>query len=306
MPKLVVSTELSKLGIFTSRCFPAKYRFFHFDSLALSVQRLHGSTVTQLHDYTIKHNNMTILITALFLGLLGSFHCLGMCGPIAFILPVDRNSKLKMSVQTILYHLGRMTAYGAIGLIFGYVGKGVSLVGFQQKVSLIMGIVMVVLAFVPANKVLRLKPLSGWNKFVYFVKNSLGNYLQRRSTFGFYVIGFFNGLLPCGLVYIALVGAMATGDPVLGALYMFIFGLGTAPMMTLAIYLGNFVSVKVRNKINKLIPYAVVFVGMLFILRGLNLGIKFISPSKEMLDMENEMIQMKYTQMIQKIKNFFF
>jgi len=245
---------------------------------------------------------MTILISALILGLMGSFHCLGMCGPIAFILPVDRNNKTKMAVQTILYHLGRMTAYGLIGFVFGYLGKGISLVGFQQKISLIMGILMVVLAFVPASKVLRLKPLSGWNKFVYFVKNSLGNYLQKRSTIGFYVIGFFNGLLPCGLVYIALVGAMATGDPYLGALYMIIFGLGTAPMMTLAIYLGNFVSVKVRNKINKMIPYAVAFVGILFILRGLNLGIMFVSPSDKMLDTEGKMIQMKYKQKVNKIE----
>ncbi len=245
---------------------------------------------------------MTILITALILGLMGSFHCLGMCGPIAFILPVDRINKTKMATQTLLYHLGRMTAYGVIGLIFGYVGKGISLVGIQQKISLLMGILMVVLAFVPASKVLRLKPLSGWNKFVYFVKTSLGNYLKRRSTLGFYVIGFFNGLLPCGLVYIALVGAMATGEPLMGAFYMIIFGLGTAPMMTLAIYLGNFVSVKVRNKINKMIPYAVVLVGILFILRGLNLGIMFVSPSDKMLDTKGKMIQMKYKQKTQKIE----
>lgn len=242
-----------------------------------------------------------ILLSALILGLMGSFHCLGMCGPIAFILPVDRNNKAKMSFQTLLYHLGRMTAYGSIGLVFGFFGKGVSLVGFQQYASLIMGILMVVLAFVPASKVLRLKPLSGWNKFVYFVKNSLSDYLKKRSTFGFYIIGFFNGLLPCGLVYIALVGAMATGSPVWGALYMVLFGLGTAPMMTLAIYLGNFVSVTLRNKINKLIPYAVVIVGVLFILRGLNLGIKYLSPSDKMLNTNSKMIQMKSKQMHSKI-----
>ena len=245
---------------------------------------------------------MSILLTALLLGLLGSFHCLGMCGPIAFILPVDRHNKAKMSLQTLLYHLGRMTAYALIGLLFGYLGKGIYLLGFQQKVSLILGILMVVLAFVPATKVLRLKPLAGWNKFVYFVKNSLGNYLQKRSTSGFYVIGFFNGLLPCGLVYIALVGAMATGDPILGALYMAIFGLGTAPMMTLAIFLGSFVSVKVRNKINKLIPYAVVLVGILFILRGLNLGIKFLSPSDKMLNTNSKMIKMKSKKMYENIE----
>jgi sulfite exporter TauE/SafE len=243
---------------------------------------------------------MSILLSALLLGLMGSFHCLGMCGPIAFILPVDRQNKAKMSLQTLLYHLGRMTAYGLIGLLFGFLGKGIALGGFQQKVSLIMGIIMVVLAFVPATKVLRLKPLAGWNKFVYYVKNSLGAYLKNKSTGGFYIIGFFNGLLPCGLVYIALVGAMATGDAFLGALYMIVFGLGTAPMMTLAIYLGNFVSVSIRNKINKMIPYAVVLVGILFILRGLNLDIKYISPSQKYLA-PNEMMQKKQQMMNKKI-----
>ncbi len=244
---------------------------------------------------------MGILFTALLLGLMGSFHCLGMCGPIAFILPVDRKNKFKMSLQTLLYHLGRMTAYGLLGLLFGYFGKGVSMMGFQQKVSLIMGILMVVFAFVPASKVLRLKPLAAWNKVVYFIKNSLGEYLQKRSTLGFYVIGFFNGLLPCGLVYMALVGAMATGDPWMGALYMIIFGLGTSPMMTLAIYLGNFVSVKLRNRINKMIPYAVAVVGILFILRGLGLGIKYVSPTQEMIDKMKDKKYQKMTKKIEKV-----
>ncbi len=243
---------------------------------------------------------MSVLLTALLLGLMGSFHCLGMCGPIAFILPVDRKNKAKMALQTILYHLGRMTSYGLIGLLFGLLGKGIALGGIQQKVSLLMGIIMVVMAFVPSTKILRLKPLAGWNKMVYFIKNSLGAYLKKRSTGGFYIIGFFNGLLPCGLVYIALVGAIATGSAYLGLLYMVIFGLGTAPMMTLAIYLGNFVSVKIRNKINKLIPYAVVLVGILFILRGLNLNIKYLSPSQKYLA-PNEMMHKKSTKMHQKI-----
>lgn len=242
-----------------------------------------------------------ILLSALLLGLMGSFHCLGMCGPIAFVLPVSRDNKAKMALQTLLYHLGRMTAYATIGLIFGYLGKGISLIGLQQNISLIMGILMLVFAFVPSIKVLRLKPFAWWNHFVFFIKNSLSNYLQKRSTLGFYVIGFFNGLLPCGLVYIALVGAMATGDPLLGALYMAIFGLGTSPMMTAAVYLGNFVSVKLRNQINKMIPYAVALVGILFILRGLNLGIKFLSPSDQMLNTDSKMIQMKSKQMNSKI-----
>jgi sulfite exporter TauE/SafE len=202
-----------------------------------------------------------------------------MCGPIAFALPVDRTNKSKMVFQTFLYHFGRLFSYAIIGLIFGIVGKGLYLAGFQQRLSILMGVLMIVIVLIPVhlfNKYNFSKPLY---RFIGYVKSKLGYYLKRKTNSTFFSIGFFNGFLPCGLVYMALIGAIAASSPVKGTLYMFLFGLGTVPMMSVAVLAGNFLKVSIRNKIQKVIPVFVVIIGLLFILRGLGLGIPYISPS---------------------------
>ncbi len=228
-----------------------------------------------------------MLYSAIILGLLGSFHCIGMCGPIAFVLPVDRNNKTKQAYQTFLYHLGRLLAYASIGLLFGLVGKGLYLAGFQQRLSILLGIVMILLVIIPLrifNKYNFSKPLYG---LIGKVKSKLGLYLKQKSNKAIFSIGFFNGFLPCGMVYMALVGAMAMSEFYLGGLYMFLFGLGTIPMMTVAIYSKNIFSVNFRNKIQKAIPVFVVLIGLLFILRGLGLGIPYVSPKDVKLHVQN-------------------
>ena len=112
------------------------------------------------------------------------------------------------------------------------------------------------------------------------VKDLLGVFLKKRNSNTFFVLGVLNGLLPCGLVYMAVFGAMASGGATFGALYLVLFGLGTIPLMTVAIYLGNFLKGKARQTILKAIPIFVVFIGLLFVLRVMGLGIKYISPSK--------------------------
>lgn len=202
-----------------------------------------------------------------------------MCGPIAFVLPVDRTNKAKMLFQTLLYHLGRLFTYSLIGIIFGVIGKGMYLAGFQQRLSILAGILMIVAILIPVklfNKYNFSKPLY---RFIGYVKSKLGFYLKRKTNSTFFSIGFFNGFLPCGLVYMALIGAIAASGALEGSFYMFLFGLGTVPMMTVAVILGNFLKVSVRNKIQKVIPVFVVIIGLLFILRGMGLGIPYISPS---------------------------
>ena len=228
-----------------------------------------------------------MLWTALVLGLAGSFHCIGMCGPIAFVLPVDRSSKSKLIFQTILYHLGRIITYSLIGLLFGFIGKGLYFAGFQQRLSILMGVVMIVIVIIPVslfNKYNFSKPLY---KIIGKVKQKLGSYLTKKSNKALFLIGFFNGFLPCGLVYMALLGSISTGNILNGALYMLVFGIGTIPLMTGAIFLGNFVNLSLRNKIQKAIPVFVVIIGLLFILRGLGLGIPYISPSDAKLQISN-------------------
>jgi len=210
-----------------------------------------------------------------------------MCGPIAFALPVDRTNKSKMVFQTFLYHIGRLFSYALIGLVFGILGKGLYLAGFQQRLSILMGVIMIIIVLIPVqlfNKYNFSKPLY---KFIGYVKTKLGFYLKRRTNNTFLSIGFFNGFLPCGLVYMALIGAIAASDAVNGSIYMFLFGLGTVPMMSIAVLAGNFLKVSVRNKIQKAIPVFVVIIGLLFILRGLGLGIPYISPSDAKLQISN-------------------
>jgi len=210
-----------------------------------------------------------------------------MCGPIAFILPVDKSSKTKMIGQTLLYHFGRLLTYSLIGLLFGLVGRGLYLSGFQQRLSILMGIIMILTIIIPAkvlNKFNITKPLY---QHIGKLKTKLGLYLNKKSNKALFLIGFFNGFLPCGLVYMAVIGAISSANVFSGALYMFVFGLGTIPMMTGAIFLGNFLKISVRNKIQKAIPIFVIIIGLLFILRGLGLGIPYISPSDAKLHLSN-------------------
>jgi sulfite exporter TauE/SafE len=220
-----------------------------------------------------------MLISAFILGLLGSFHCVGMCGPIAFMLPVDRNNTFKKVTQISLYHIGRLLSYSIMGLVFGLIGKSLNLFGFQQQLSIIIGVVMIIVILIPYktfNKYNISKPIY---KVISKVKSALGSALKKKTSDTFLTIGFLNGFLPCGLVYMAVFGAIAGGNAAEGSLYMAFFGLGTIPLMTTAIYFSNFLKGAMRQKIQKAIPVFVVLIGVLFILRGLGLGIPYLSPA---------------------------
>ena len=227
-----------------------------------------------------------MLLSALLLGLLGSFHCVGMCGPIAFLLPVDRTNSVKKYTQIFLYHLGRLFAYSLIGLLFGLIGKSFNLFGLQQQLSIIVGVVMILLAVIPVKALNKFNLSRPIYSLISRVKGSLGSALKKKSSDTFLTIGFLNGFLPCGLVYMAVFGAIAAGNALEGSMYMALFGVGTIPLMTLAIYLGNFLSTKIRQYIRRTIPVFIVIIGLLFILRGLGLGIPYVSPKPmtEMID----------------------
>lgn len=219
-----------------------------------------------------------MLLSALVLGFFGSLHCLGMCGPIAFMLPLDRQRKSKKIVQLSIYHFGRMLSYGLLGLLFGLVGKGLYLFGFQQNLSILVGVIMILLVLLPSTYVKRYriaKPIYG---LLAKVKSSLGNELKKRTPDTFLTIGFLNGFLPCGLVYMALLGAVALGNAWQGSLYMLLFGVGTVPLMTTAVLFSSLLKGSAKRTVQKLIPVFVVLIGALFIIRGLGLGIPYVSP----------------------------
>ncbi len=220
-----------------------------------------------------------MLYSAFILGLLGSLHCVGMCGPIAFMLPVDRSNSFKKVSQIGVYHIGRLLAYSLIGLVFGLLGKSLNLFGIQQQLSIAIGILMIVVVLIPYRTFAKYNLSKPLNKVISKVKSNLGKALKKKTPDTFLTIGFLNGFLPCGLVYMAVFGAIATGSLLQGSFYMILFGLGTVPLMTSAIYLGKFLNQTIKQRIQKAIPVFVVLIGVLFILRGLGLGIPYISPA---------------------------
>ncbi|WP_289038670.1 sulfite exporter TauE/SafE family protein [uncultured Zobellia sp.] len=220
-----------------------------------------------------------MILSALILGLMGSLHCVGMCGPISFMLPVDRTNNFKKLGQIFIYHFGRLMAYAIIGLVFGLVGKGLSIFGAQQKLSIVIGALMILVVLIPYKTFNKYNLSNPIYKVISKVKNQLGKELKKKSADTFLTIGFLNGFLPCGLVYMALFGAIAMGNALQGGLYMMLFGLGTIPLMTTAIYFSGLLKGSVRQKVQKAIPVFVVVIGLLFILRGLGLGIPYVSPA---------------------------
>ncbi|HLO73124.1 MAG TPA: sulfite exporter TauE/SafE family protein [Flavobacterium sp.] len=229
-----------------------------------------------------------MLYSALIFGLISSFHCVGMCGPIAMMLPVDRNNEAKKITQIITYHIGKLTAYGILGLVFGLLGRSFYLAGMQQQLSIIVGVLMIVVALVPEKIFAKYNFSKPVYKVITKVKSSLGKQFKNKSYKSLFTIGLLNGFLPCGMVYVAIFGAIAMQSISLGVLYMILFGIGTIPMLTAVIYVSNLLSFSFRGTLQKIIPVVAVVIGMLFIIRGLGLDIPYLSPSNMSLFVQSE------------------
>lgn len=226
--------------------------------------------------------------TALALGFLSSFHCVGMCGPIA--LAVGGKGGQTFLFNKIVYNLGRSLTYAGLGLLVGSIGFSLSLAGVQQGVSIVTGLLIVLfsLSYQKADRILTISALSG---AVTWIKRKLAQYLKSGSKLAFFSTGLVNGLLPCGMVYMALVVAMGMQSPVLGAAYMFFFGLGTIPMLLGLMVSGSLLPAIRRQQVQKIIPYLGVFIGVLMVFRGLGLGIPGFSPELAVFDYGTQQVE---------------
>ncbi len=224
-----------------------------------------------------------ILWSALVFGLLGSFHCVGMCGPIALAI----SAKKSLIRQKLFYNLGRTTTYAFLGLIIGFLGFSLALAGIQQWLSIIIGGMMVLMA-IYYKKSERIIAASGWFGAVARLKSNLGSWVKKGGSKAFFISGLLNGLLPCGMVYLALVASMGTQHPISGALYMGVFGLGTIPALLLIMLSPNLLTKTANLRLNRALPYVAMFIGLLFIVRGLGLGIHYISPTLEFISGSGE------------------
>jgi len=225
------------------------------------------------------NNHVLIFISGATIGILGGFHCVGMCGPIALSLPIHQLSNTKKTGAILLYNLGRSLSYATMGLVFGIIGQTFSLFKFQQGLSILAGCFILALLLLTQFNV---HPRWGFSKWTAFVKKSLSQLLQtEKKTTTYLGIGVLNGLLPCGLVYMAIAAAVATGTMMQSSVLMFAFGIGTMPIMIATMIFGKYVTQPIRAQLFKLTPYFIAGVAILLILRGLNLGIPYVSPKHD-------------------------
>lgn len=202
------------------------------------------------------------ITSAAILGLLGSLHCVGMCGPIVLWLP-------KPYRYFVWYGIGKTLTYGLIGWLLGWIGFSVKWAGFQQYFSLILGI-FIMFVFLGYH----FKMPFAWKEVV---QNRLKIQMNKVNPFW---IGFWSGFLPCGFVYTALTAALIVGSPTSSSFFMMIFGIFTLPALWLLHQFSHKLKSVFAKYTNKIQSFALLFMATLLIIRGLNLGIPYLSPKQ--------------------------
>lgn len=214
------------------------------------------------------------LWTGLLLGLFGGLHCAGMCGPLMLALPRGGASAGAFLGGRLAYQTGRIVTYGILGAAAGLIGRTLLLAGVQRWLSIGLGTAILTGLFV-SPRFLALPWVVGQ---ITRLKSAMAVFLRERSLVSLATLGLLNGLLPCGLVYAACAGAAAAGSAVGGAAFMLAFGAGTLPI-TLAIALsGRMLPMGFRLRLRHVMPVGIALMGSLLILRGLSLGIPYLSP----------------------------
>jgi hypothetical protein len=226
---------------------------------------------------------ITLVISALALGFASGFHCIGMCGPIALSLGLTKSQAINYYLQNLTYQFGRIVTYAFMGSILGVLGQGFEMAGFQKYLSIAAGILLILIAIFSFGGKDFATKIPFLTRALFWVKSNLGKILQKADYKSRFLTGILNGFLPCGMVYMALTASLAAGGIWQSASFMALFGLGTLPFMFAVVLVGNLVTQAFRVKILQIIPFMMIVLGALFILRGLELGIPYLSPKAEAL-----------------------
>jgi sulfite exporter TauE/SafE len=219
----------------------------------------------------------TLLLTGFLLGITSNLHCIGMCGPIAMAIPVNRSSNWSILGGIFQYNIGRILTYSLLGAVVGSIGITIETFGILQWISILSGVFLIIFAW---RKWFSLKvnanvPSLGLKNLT---SKGMHKVLSSDSSLKLTLLGMLNGLLPCGMVSVALMNALIAGNPVSSAYTMIAFGIGTLPAMIAVGFAANRIGIETRKKLNKVVPYLLTVVGLLVILRGMNLDIPYLSP----------------------------
>ena len=221
---------------------------------------------------------MFYYLTAVTIGLMGSLHCVGMCGPIAMAVPLNNHGQGYRILGSFNYLLGKAITYSLLGLFSGTFAKMIELTGFQRYMSLFTGVLILLIFMLQkfGNGIFGLERLS--YQWVALLKQQFNKFLKEKNLLSAFLIGLVNGVLPCGLVYIALAGAVGAGGWWQSMFYMFLFGLATMPLMFVLIVFKGKLSSSYKGLFQKISPAFTIILATLLIIRGLNLGIPYFSP----------------------------
>lgn len=221
---------------------------------------------------------ITAYLAALMMGLTGSLHCAGMCGPIMLFMPFQQFKGLKKIAGISFYHFSRISAYALMALVI-YSFRSSFNPRVQQYISIILGSSLLIaglLSFLPLRNKWQVK--LPWSESV---KRKLAYFMGSPSLTSIAVSGFLNGLLPCGLVYLVLSSTLALHSPLQAVAFTYVFGLGTLPVLVSIILFKNKMVLLKKFSVQKFTPVIVFVFGFVFLLRGLNLGIPYLSPHTE-------------------------
>lgn len=221
---------------------------------------------------------MTFYLSLFLLGLAGSFHCMTMCGPISMALPLNRRSNSTLIRGILLNNFGRIVTYSSLGLVFGTIGFSLGVFRFFQVGSIVFGLALILLAW-RRKWINKLELRNG--SFNRWTSRKMGSLLRKKGHFNLFFIGLLNGLLPCGMIFLALASSLLASSPLETALGMSFFGLGTLPGMISVAYFSQKMGQSFRGKLTHVYPYLLTLIGMLVVLRGANLGIPYLSPKIE-------------------------
>ena len=230
---------------------------------------------------------MILLWTGFLFGLLGSLHCLGMCAPLIWAIPESQEGKRKWWLNKLAYNSGRAITYALLGVIIGLIGESLSLAGWQQYISIFTGALMLLFLVFSKGQIPQSFMLGPVNRLIHQVKSALARFIKGNSPKTNLILGLYNGLLPCGLVYMALIASLSMSSVQGSMLYMLVFGLGTFPMMIAAAYFGSRIKNWNKNLHKVWVPRFVALVAILLIIRGLNLGVPYLSPK---VDVGNDIV----------------
>ncbi|MEN8929374.1 MAG: sulfite exporter TauE/SafE family protein [Flavobacteriales bacterium] len=218
------------------------------------------------------------------IGLVGSLHCIGMCGPIALIIPTSKNEIAKF-FQIITYNFGRILTYSMFGLIVGLLGETFRFAEIQQYVSIVLGVLIILIVIATLLSYHKAANMANkWTTVAFRpIKTKLSKIIgkERKNLLG---IGIMNGFLPCGLIYIALIKSITANSIPESVGFMAAFGLGTIPAMMTVMYFRSLINKKIN--VSKVVPYMMLVVGFMLVMRGMNMGIPYLSPEIQKTETE--------------------